>query len=234
MQLVYATDYLSGELCSLNKEESAHIVKVMRMKEGEEVFLSNGRGDMFVCEIADANPNHCTLRIKSRTESNDKRDFRIHLAIAPTKNISRIEWLLEKATEIGIDEITFLLCEHSERKVVNMERMDKILVSAMKQSIKSYKPVLNPLTKFKDFVACSTEDYKLLAYCGQEEKHSIKDSCKPKASYLILIGPEGDFSPQEIALAKENGFSFITLGNQRLRTETAGLYAVSNFHYLNQ
>lgn len=234
MQIVFAPDYDSGEIYTLSKEESAHVVRVMRMKEGEEVYLSNGRGGMYCCEIVEANANRCSVKIKSEYSNNDNKDFSIHLAVAPTKNIARIEWLLEKATEIGVDEITLLLCEHSERKVINLDRLDKILVSAMKQSLKSYKPILNPLTKFKEFITDTKEEHKLLAYCGNEEKHLIKEICKPKSSYLILIGPEGDFSPEEIKLAKDNGFSFITLGSQRLRTETAGLYAISNLHYLNQ
>lgn len=234
MQIVFAPDYDSGEVYTLSKEESAHAVRVLRMKEGEEIYLSNGRGSMYCCEIVDANANHCSVKIKSKYNNNDKKDFSIHLAVAPTKNIARIEWLLEKATEIGVDEITPLVCEHSERKVVNLERLDKILISAIKQSLKSYKPILNPLTKFKDFIANAKEDYKLLAYCGDEEKHLIKNVCKTKSSYLILIGPEGDFSLEEIKLAKDAGFTFVTLGNQRLRTETAGLYAISNLHFLNQ
>ncbi|MBR1770084.1 MAG: 16S rRNA (uracil(1498)-N(3))-methyltransferase [Bacteroidales bacterium] len=234
MQIVFAPEYSEGESFTLSKEESSHIVRVLRMREGEEVLLTDGRGQMFCCEIVDANPNRCSLNIKSAYPNSDERNFYIHLAVAPTKNIARIEWLLEKVTEMGVDEITPLLCEHSERKTLNSERLDKILVSAMKQSLKSYKPKLNPLTKLKDFLPKAKEQIKLLAYCGQEEKYLIKDICAPKSSYLVLIGPEGDFSQKEIELAKDNGFRFLTLGPQRLRTETAGLFAVANLHFINQ
>ncbi|MDO5760575.1 MAG: 16S rRNA (uracil(1498)-N(3))-methyltransferase [Bacteroidota bacterium] len=234
MQLVFDSNYQGEQNFVLNKEESSHVVRVMRMKEGEKLFLSNGSGYFFEAEILEAHPSHCVLNVLSKQEGEDKRDFNIHLAIAPTKNIDRIEWLVEKATEIGVDEITFLLCEHSERKVVNTQRLEKIVISAMKQSLKSFKPIINPIIDFKNFVAKVKADYKLLAHCSGEDRRLIKDICSPKASYLILIGPEGDFSEKEILLAKEKDFAFISLGTQRLRTETAGLYSLSSLHYINQ
>lgn len=234
MQIVYNPRYDGGEYCVLSKEESSHVVKVMRMREGEEVFLTKGNGEIYRCQIVQSDSNHCTVKIIEPYDNKDKRDFIIHLAVAPTKNINRMEWLIEKATEIGVDKITPLLCEHSERKTINFERWDKILVSAMKQSLKSYKPILSELTPFKDLVQSATEDHKLLAYCNGEDRHYIKDICQTKRSYLILIGPEGDFAPQETKLAKDNGFEFITLGSQRLRTETAALYSLANIHYLHQ
>jgi len=234
MQVVFGSKYYNEEIFTLNKEESFHIVKVMRMREGERVFLTNGKGYFFESKIIQADSSHCTIRVISKISDKNKRNFRIHLAFAPTKNIDRIEWLLEKVTEIGVDEITPLLCEHSERKVINSQRLEKILVSAVKQSLKPYIPILNTLTRFETFIKNSQANYKLLAYCGEEEKRLIKDVCLPESSYLILIGPEGDFSDKEINLAKQYDFSFITLGSQRLRAETAGLYAICNLHYLNQ
>lgn len=234
MQLFYVADCKENDVICLDKEESTHIVRVLRMKESEEISLVDGKGNFFFAEIIDANPNRCSVKINRCVPSFGKRDFYIHLAIAPTKNINRIEWLLEKATEIGIDEITPVICEHSERKEVKVERLEKIIISAMKQSLKAYKPILNPAKKISELINNSTEDYKLVCYCQGEERKYIKDVCKPKSSYLILIGPEGDFSEKEIELCKSNNFSTITLGEQRLRTETAALYSISNIHYINQ
>lgn len=234
MQVVFDSDYKNEDVFTLNKEESAHLVRVLRMKEGEEVFLTNGKGCFFKSEILEANPSRCTLKILSKEKEREERKFKVHLAIAPTKNIDRIEWLIEKATEIGVDEITFLLCEHSERKHINLERLEKIVISAIKQSLKAYKPIIHPLTKFKNFVEEVSAEQKLLAYCEGENRGFIKDICTPLSSYVILIGPEGDFSHNEVELALNNNFSLITLGTQRLRTETAGLYALSTLHFLNQ
>lgn len=234
MQVVFDSDYNSEEVFTLNKEESSHLVRVLRMKEGGNVFLTNGKGFFFKSEILEANHSRCTLRILSKEKSEEERNFKIHLAIAPTKNIDRIEWLTEKATEIGVDEISFLLCEHSERKHINLERLEKIVISAMKQSLKSYKPLIHPLSSFKNFVEETSSEYKLLACCEGENRGFIKDICSPKSSYTLLIGPEGDFSKNEVNLALKNNFSLITLGSQRLRTETAGLYALSSLHFLNQ
>ncbi|MBQ0113590.1 MAG: 16S rRNA (uracil(1498)-N(3))-methyltransferase [Bacteroidales bacterium] len=234
MQLFYVPDCEKGDIVTLDKEESTHIVRVLRMKEMEEISLTDGKGNFFFADIVDANPNRCSVQIKKTIEEYGKRDFYIHLAIAPTKNINRIEWLLEKATEIGIDEITPLICEHSERKDVKNERLDKILVSAMKQSLKAYKPILNPMTKISQLISNAKEENKLICYCQGDDRQYIKDVCPKKSSYLILIGPEGDFSQKEVDLALANNFKTISLGEQRLRTETAALYSISNIHYLNQ
>ncbi|MCQ2327170.1 MAG: 16S rRNA (uracil(1498)-N(3))-methyltransferase [Bacteroidales bacterium] len=234
MQLFYVPDCEKGDIVTLDKEESTHIVRVLRMKEMEEISLTDGKGNFFFADIVDANPNRCSVQIKRTIEEYGKRDFYIHLAIAPTKNINRIEWLLEKATEIGIDEITPLICEHSERKDVKNERLDKILVSAMKQSLKAYKPILNPMTKISQLISNAKEENKLICYCQGDDRQYIKDVCPKKSSYLILIGPEGDFSQKEVDLALANNFKTISLGEQRLRTETAALYSISNIHYLNQ
>lgn len=234
MQLFYVPDCEKGDIVTLDKEESTHIVRVLRMKEMEEISLTDGKGNFFFADIVDANPNRCSVQIKKTIEEYGKRDFYIHLAIAPTKNINRIEWLLEKATEIGIDEITPLICEHSERKDVKNERLDKILVSAMKQSLKAYKPILNPMTKISQLISNAKEENKLICYCQGDDRQYIKDVCPKKSSYLILIGPEGDFSQKEVDLALTNNFKTISLGEQRLRTETAALYSISNIHYLNQ
>lgn len=234
MQLFYVPDCEKGDIVTLDKEESTHIVRVLRMKEMEEISLTDGKGNFFFADIVDANPNKCSVQIKKAIEEYGKRDFYIHLAIAPTKNINRIEWLLEKATELGIDEITPLICEHSERKDIKNERLEKIIVSAMKQSLKAYKPILNPMTKISQLIDNAKEENKLICYCQGDDRQYIKDVCPKKSSYLILIGPEGDFSQKEVDLALGKGFKTISLGEQRLRTETAALYSISNIHYLNQ
>lgn len=234
MQLFFIPQYNKEDIITLDKEESAHISKVLRLKEGEKISLTNGKGNLFTSVILESTPKRCTVKITDIEENYQKRNFKIHLAIAPTKNINRIEWLLEKIVEIGIDEITPLLTDHSERKNVNIERLDKIIVSAMKQSIKCFKPKLNDLTKFSTLLNNLKDEKKYLCCCSDEEKILIKNDYKPSEDVVIFIGPEGDFSPTEITQAKQKGCKLITLGEQRFRTETAGLYAVSTIHFLNQ
>jgi 16S rRNA (uracil1498-N3)-methyltransferase len=224
MQLFYVPD-ISGAEVILNETESKHAVRVLRLKEGDDIELVDGKGGFFKARITDANPKKCQLIIiESQTEFG-KKDFHLHIAIAPTKNIDRTEWFLEKCTEIGIDEVTPLLSEHSERKVIKPERLEKILVSAMKQSVKAYLPKLNELTKLSDLLEQATETKKFIAHCNEGEKPHLKNVVNPGDNVLILIGPEGDFSPEEVELALENGFEAISLGNARLRTETAGVVA---------
>lgn len=234
MQLFFIPQYNKEDIITLDKEESAHISKVLRLKEGEKISLTDGKGNLFTSVILESTPKRCTVKITDIEENYQKRDFKIHLAIAPTKNINRIEWLLEKVVEIGIDEITPLLTEHSERKNINIERLDKIIVSAMKQSIKCFKPKLNDLTKFSTLLNNLKDEKKYLCCCSDEEKILIKNDYKSHEDVVIFIGPEGDFSPTEVTQAKQKGCKLITLGEQRLRTETAGLYAVSTIHFLNQ
>lgn len=234
MQLFFCPDYSEEKIITLDKEESAHIVRVLRMQEGELVMVTNGKGTMLTCKLIESNPKRCSLEVINKEQDYGKRPFYIHLAIAPTKNIGRMEWLIEKAVEIGVDEISFLLTEHSERKVVNLERLDKIIISAMKQSLKSYRTKLNDMQKLSSFITNIKEENKYLCCCSIDEKIFIKNNYKKDSSSIILIGPEGDFSEKEINMAKENNCNLITLGSQRLRTETAALYAISNIHFLNQ
>nr|WP_321356467.1 16S rRNA (uracil(1498)-N(3))-methyltransferase [uncultured Draconibacterium sp.] len=224
MQLFYVPN-LSGAEVILDETESKHAVRVLRLKEDDEIELVDGKGGFFKARITDANPKKCKLSIIDSQTEFGKKDFHLHIAIAPTKNIDRTEWFLEKCTEIGIDEVTPLLSEHSERKVIKPERLEKILVSAMKQSVKAYLPKLNELTKFSDLLSQATEAKKFIAHCNEGEKPHLKNVVKPGDNVLILIGPEGDFSPEEVDLALENGFEAISLGNARLRTETAGVVA---------
>ena len=224
MQLFYIPD-ITGDSATLDETESKHAVKVLRMTEGTHVRIVDGKGGFYEAEISDAHPKKCRLSVLEVHKESRRKNYGLHIAIAPTKNNARFEWFLEKATEIGIDEITPLLSEHSERKAVKTERFEKILVSAMKQSQKAFLPQLNALVSFHDFIQNNSEKEKFIAHCNDGEKPHLKNILKKEQNLLILIGPEGDFSPQEVATAKENGFREISLGNERLRTETAGIVA---------
>lgn len=236
MNLFYnpEVDQNSREI-TFDKEESRHILKVLRLKEGDPFKITNGKGVFFDVEIIDANPKHCTVKVMS-TELIDSPTYKLHLAVAPTKLNDRFEWFLEKATEIGISEITPIICEHSERKSIKPERYEKILQSAIKQSLKAYIPLLNPIISFKDFISSKKDsaEYKYIAHCEDSNKESLKSVLVPKQNLLILIGPEGDFSPEEIQLAKEAGFIPVALGHSRLRTETAAIVACHSVAFINE
>lgn len=234
MQLFYCPDINPDQIYTLDKEESQHCVKVLRLKENDTLFVTDGQGNLYKAEIVEALPRSCSVRIIETQAEYGKRDYYLHIAIAPTKNIARIEWFLEKATEMGIDEITPIICDHSEREIVKNERLEKIIVSAMKQSLKAYLPKLNEAIPIKQLIQNSKEEKKLICYCQDDDRKKIQDIYKPKESVLIIIGPEGDFSEKEVQEALNNNFQKITLGKERLRTETAGLYAVQSIHFLNQ
>jgi 16S rRNA (uracil1498-N3)-methyltransferase len=233
MQLFYVPN-ISGAEVILDEAESKHAVKVLRLSVGDSVQLIDGKGGFYEAEISDANQKKCRLSIVNSTLEFGKKDFHLHIAIAPTKNIDRFEWFLEKATEIGIDEITPLLTSHSERKTVNPERLEKILVSAMKQSLKAYLPKLNNMITFKELVIHDNTENKFIAYCEEIQKKHLKNVEIRAKDALILIGPEGDFSPDEIQFALENGFKAVSLGNARLRTETAGIVACHIVNLANE
>lgn len=223
------------ETLQLPETESTHCVKVLRMKQGDNIVVTDGKGYRYDCSIIDAHHKHVYLNINNETQIPNHWKGEITLAIAPTKNLDRMEWLVEKTTEIGIDKITPIRCDHSERKELKTERLIKIAVSAMKQSLKSVLPDIDEMTKFKHVVERTFDGDKFIAYCDKEiERKSIFSEYKPNNNVLILIGPEGDFSPEEVKLALDNGFTPVTLGESRLRTETAGLYAVSAIHTINQ
>lgn len=224
MQLFYVPD-ISGKEVILNETESKHAIRVLRLKEGDEIQLIDGKGGFYKSKITEANPKKCQLSIIDSQTKFGKKDFHLHIAIAPTKNIDRTEWFLEKCTEIGIDEITPIISEHSERKVIKPERLEKILVSAMKQSVKAYLPQFNELTTFSNLLKLADEPKKFIAHCNPGEKEHLKNKVNPGDNVLILIGPEGDFSIEEVDMAEKYGFESISLGNSRLRTETAGVVA---------
>lgn len=233
MHLFYTPD-INGNEYILNPEESKHCVRVLRLTAGEAVALVDGRGNWYNGIIERAEIKGCQVRINEIVESYGKRPFHLHLAIAPTKNIDRIEWMLEKCTEMGIDEISLLNTAHSERKIVKDERLEKVIVAAMKQSLKAYLPRLNPMTDFRQFVTNCGEKQKFIAHCNEGEKQRLDEVYRPGNDVVILIGPEGDFSGQEVALASEHGFIPITLGNSRLRTETAGIVACHSIDFMNR
>jgi len=231
MNLFYCPEILTGQNF-LDKEESAHAVRVLRMKEGDDLIIVDGKGGFYKARISDANPNQCSFKMTEKKENYGKRNFYLHIAIAPTKNFDRTEWFLEKSTEIGIDEITFLNCEKSERRVVKMERAEKIVVSAMKQSVKSFLPKVNAIIDFKKFIKTQNAAAKFIAHCREGEKQNLKDVLSNHNNILILIGAEGDFSEAEVKLANENNFIAVTLGESRLRTETAGVVACHTVNLL--
>jgi 16S rRNA (uracil1498-N3)-methyltransferase len=233
MNLFYTPD-ISADTYMLSEEESKHCVRVLRMRRGDELHLVDGRGGYYLAEIADDNVKKCEVQVKEKRTEYGKRDHYLHIACAPTKNIERFEWFLEKATEIGIDEITPIDCEHSERTVVKPERLNKVIISAMKQSIKAYLPKLNEVISFPEFVSQEFAGDKFIAHCVSGKKAKLKDLVRPKGNVLVLIGPEGDFSATEIRFAIENGFTEISLGNSRLRTETAALAACHTVELLNE
>lgn len=220
---------------SFDKEESRHILKVLRLKEGDSLKITNGKGIFFDVEIIGVNPKQCIVKVIN-IEHIDVSSYQLHLAVAPTKLNDRYEWFLEKAAEIGISEITPIICDHSERKIIKPDRYEKILQSAIKQSLKAFMPVLNPTTTFKDFVSSKklTDETKYIAHCEDSKKESLKSVLRPNQKLIILIGPEGDFSAQEIELAKEAGFQPVTLGDSRLRTETAAIVACHSVAFVNE
>ncbi|MBR1520848.1 MAG: 16S rRNA (uracil(1498)-N(3))-methyltransferase [Bacteroidaceae bacterium] len=230
----------AASVCELPEEEAQHAVRVLRMSMGDELMLMDGQGTFYRATVAEATKKRCLYRIEETLPQERQWMPQLHLAVAPTKNMDRMEWLAEKATEIGFDELTFLHCRWSERTVVKTERIDKILISAMKQSHKAWKPVLNEMTDFKAFLQKVQEQpgQKFICHCYEEdelgEKKPLKDVLKANEDALVLVGPEGDFSIDEVKLALSQGFQSVTLGKSRLRTETAALVAVHLMNLANQ
>ncbi len=233
MHLFY-TPNVTGSNYVLNPEESKHCVRVLRLKEGDGISLIDGRGGFYSGVISRAEAKGCEVKITAKTEEYGKRPFRLHVAVAPTKNIDRTEWMLEKCTEIGTDEFTMIESAHSERRVVKEERLEKVIVSAVKQSLKAYVPRLNPVTDFKHFIRTQKEGQKFIAHCNPGDKKHLGDVYVPGSDAVILIGPEGDFSEEEVQWALDAGFIPVTLGESRLRTETAGVVACHSINFMNK
>lgn len=223
MNIFIAT--IQNNIAVLTPEESWHCAKVLRKKSGDEIHLIDGIGNFYEGVLQLVSEKQCTAQITKGPTPQEKRNYYFHLAIAPTKQIDRIEWMLEKAVEIGIDEISFIQCKNSERTNLKLERIQKIVESAVKQSLQARIPKLNDLVPFKDFIKNLNTEQKLIAHCFETEKKSIRAIDFKNKSTCVLIGPEGDFTLEEVKLAEEkNRFSALSLGNTRLRTETAGLY----------
>jgi 16S rRNA (uracil1498-N3)-methyltransferase len=234
MQLFYAPDFIP-ESPLLPAEEAQHFIKVLRKSVGEELWITDGKGNLFQTQLQSTNIKAATLKILNTKTDYQKRDYKIHLAIAPTKNIDRTEWCVEKAVEIGVDVISFLLCERSERKHLNTERIEKIVISAMKQSGKAYLPEINTLEKFTDFLHRENlESQRFIAYLPESPPPMLSSVLVKQSDYCVLIGAEGDFSTHEVKTAIEKGFQPVSLGSSRLRTETAGVVAVHTLHLLQE
>ncbi len=234
MQLFYAADFTAPEYM-LSEEESRHAVKVLRLMEGNTLHITDGRGNLYRCEVASAHQKHCLVRVVEHFSEFEKMPYCLTMAVAPTKNIDRYEWFLEKATEIGVTEFIPLVSEHSERKVIKHEREEKVITSAVKQSLKAYHPALTELTSFAVLVRKEFAGRKFIAHCNDavKEKKYLASTLRKGENALILVGPEGDFSPEEVRLAVENGFEEISLGTQRFRTETAAVVAVDMVSIIN-
>ena len=217
----------------LPADEAAHCLRVLRLQAGDEIRLTDGKGMFYKAEITTATGKRCLFKVLEAVPHPKEWSGHLHLALAPTKNMDRIEWFVEKATEIGFDELSFLNCRFSERKVIKTERIEKIVVSAIKQSLKARKPVVNEMVDFGRFMQREFAGQKFIAHCYEGEKPLLKDVLQPGEDAVVLIGPEGDFSREEVEKAEAMGFRSISLGKSRLRTETAALVAVHTMNLFN-
>lgn len=232
MSLFYVPD-IAGSW-ELTQEEAAHAIRVLRLQVGDKLDITDGAGSLYPTSVASIQGKHCYVEPVEAVCVPKNWNGMLHIAIAPTKNMDRIEWFAEKATEIGLDALTFLNCRFSERKVVKPERVERIVVSAMKQSLKYSKPVVGDMVDFKRFIAAERKGAKFIAHCYDSERVLLKDILVPGEDATVLIGPEGDFSPEEVELAIKAGYRPVSLGSSRLRTETAALVACHTFILKNE
>ena len=235
MQLFYAPE-ISLSRYTLPEEESKHCVRVLRMTVGDELHLTDGKGNMYRCKVVSDNVKRCEVEVVETWPEYERMSYGLTMCVAPTKNIDRFEWFLEKATEIGISEVYPLECDHSERRQIKLEREEKVITAAVKQSLKAYHPMLHDLTSVRDIIAMDFEGEKYIAHCDSSfgERPYLGNLVKKGANTLILIGPEGDFSKEEINFALQNGFKAISLGRERLRTETAAVVATTVVATINK
>jgi 16S rRNA (uracil1498-N3)-methyltransferase len=235
MQLFYTPDIApDANQYLLNEEESKHAIRVLRLENGTAIQLIDGKGNFYTGQVLDAHPKKTLVQIMSRQQAFNKRNHYLHIAIAPTKNIERTEWFLEKATEIGIDEVSFIICRRSERKEVKLDRLNKVVTAAVKQSLKAYHPALHEAISLRDFLNKPFDGQKFIAHCAEGHKTGLRNELEPGGRSMILIGPEGDFSNEEIEAALNNNYKALTLGESRLRTETAALEACFEVNFLNR
>jgi len=228
VNLFYQPEIPNG-IHHLDPEESRHCAKVLRKKPGDLIQLTDGKGKRYHALLTESKPDKCSFKISS-SEQEHPRSFYTHIALAPTKNPDRTEWFVEKAIEIGIDEISFILCDNSERAAIKTDRLEKLAVSAMKQSLRCTLTKINHMVLVSEFVKTAKADSKFIAYVDQSNPDHLLKQVSPKSNYIVLIGPEGDFSKKELDMAIETGYKKVSLGSNRLRTETAGLVAC---HILN-
>ncbi len=229
----FAPDILENP--ELPESDSRHAVKVLRMREGDSLQVIDGRGHVFNCRLVDAHPKHASVEILSHNDMPLPWNSCLTVAVAPTKHMDRMEWLVEKMTEVGVNTIIPLLCAHSERREIKVERLEKIAVAAMKQSLKATMPEIRQMTPLREVTEMMPNANRVVAYCDSSiPRVDFAQIYKPKTDTMIMIGPEGDFSPSEIKFAIDKGFQPVTLGDNRLRTETAALYALSSCHILDQ
>lgn len=233
MNIFFVEDLSSGSFV-MNKEESRHCIKVLRLKKGDQVLVMNGKGSIYQAVIQNPDSNACQATILMESHRQNERLYHLTIAIAPTKNMDRFEWFLEKSTEIGIDRIVPIICQHSERKDLKTDRLQKILISAIKQSGQLFLPELTQPMPLKDLLRLPFDGDRFIAHCDSGEKQIFKNSITAGKNILVLIGPEGDFDSVEIKLAQDQGFKAISLGESRLRTETAGIVACHTVCLVNQ
>lgn len=232
MHLFYTPDIQL--ISELPEEEAAHCLRVLRLGQGDVILLTDGKGYFYKAEIATTSGKRCLFTVKETIQQQKFWNAHLHVAVAPTKNMDRNEWFAEKATEIGLDELTFLNCKFSERRIIKKERIEKILISAMKQSLKATLPVLNEMIDFNQFVNTEFKGRKYIAHCYEGKKQPLQSIVQKGEDSLVLIGPEGDFSPDEVEAAISHGFIPVSLGKSRLRTETAALVACHTLNLINQ
>jgi 16S rRNA (uracil1498-N3)-methyltransferase len=234
MQIFYAPD-INGISYTLDVKESKHLIRVLRMVKGADVKLIDGKGNLFEGFISEPDQNKCIIEITREIKDFEKRNYKLHIAISPLKNPERFEWFVEKSVEIGIDEITPLICKNTEKPGIKSERVNNLIISAMKQSLKAKKTLLNETSSYKDFINKNLGGTKMIAHCDDSTgRRKISDVYSKKTDSIILIGPEGDFSREEIDSAVKRGFLPVHLGTSRLRTETAGLAACHSIYFINQ
>lgn len=234
MQIFYVPG-IKGRTCVMDENESRHCIRVLRMKKGDRMKLVDGIGNLYDGIVNDPDPAGCSVIITGLIRDFEKRGYRLHIAISPIKNQDRFEWFVEKSVEIGVDEITPLICRNSEKKGIKRDRLNNIIISAMKQSLKAFRPILNEPITFGEFVDSDLSGIKMISHCNPGlERKKIDQIYKKANDAVILIGPEGDFSEEELRLAFNYGFRPVHLGTSRLRTETAGIAACYSIYFINQ
>ncbi|MGC1391858.1 MAG: 16S rRNA (uracil(1498)-N(3))-methyltransferase [Bacteroidales bacterium] len=234
MQIFYAPD-INGETYKLDEKESKHLIRVLRMTKGAEIRLIDGKGNLYEGIISNPDQSGCLINIKGKIRDFEKRNYRLHIAISPLKNPERFEWFIEKSVEIGIDEITPLVCRNTEKPGIKSGRINNLIISAMKQSIKATKTILNETCNFKDFISTESNEIRIIAHCDNSLiRRRVSEVYTKGRNAIILIGPEGDFTREEVDSAVDSGFIPVHLGTSRLRTETAGIAVCHSIYFMNQ